>query len=221
MSQNENDLPNAEERPSIGEVIREWAVSAAATVIIVLGIGYGIISIIRTEIRPIEQTVSSFESRFEKVDEQLVRADAKADAWFEKVDERLARAEAKADAWFEKVDERLARAEAKADAWFEKVDEQLARADAKSDAQFEKVDERFGSVNDRIDRLEAKVDLNAQTLKQVAESFNQMNEKMEAHFTLQNAKKDEQPNASLSKPGGEAPVKPLAESVGTEGSSSG
>ena len=166
MPQNENDLPDTEERPSIGEVIREWAVPAAAIVIIVLGIGYGVISIVRMEIRATEHTVSSFESRFEKADEQLVRANAKTSARFEN------------------------------------VDEQLARSDAKSDERFERVD-------DRIDRLETKVDLNARKLKQLVESVNRMNRKMDAHLTLHNRKNDTQPNASLFDPDGEAPMKPL------------
>ena len=174
MSQKENDLPDAEEHPSIGEVIREWAVNAAAIFIIVFGIGYGVISIVRMEIRTTEQTVSSFESRFEKVDKQLARADAKTDARFEKVDERL------------------------------------VSSDTKADEQFERVD-------DRIDRLETEVDRNARTLKQLVESVNRMNRKIDAHLPLHNEKNDEQPNASLSDPDGEAPGTPSPNSESPEG----
>ena len=163
MPQNENDLSDTEERPSIGEVIREWAVNAAAIVIIVFGIVYGVISIVRMEIRTTEPTVSSFESRFEKVDEQLVRADTKADE------------------------------------------------------QFAKVDERFEKVDDRIDRLETKVDLNARKLKQLVESVNRMNRKMDAHPPLHNGKNDAQPNASLSEPDREAPSTPSPNSESPEG----
>ena len=174
MSHNENDLPDTEEHPSIGEVIREWAVNAAAIVIIVFGIGYGVISIVRMEIRTTEQTVSRFESRFEKVDEQLVRANAKTNARFERVDERLVRADTKAD-------------------------------------------ERFEKVDDRIDRLETKVDLNARKLKQLVESVNRMNRKMDAHPPLHNGKNDAQPNASLSEPDREAPSTPSPNSESPEG----
>ena len=97
MSQNDNHLPDAEKRPSIGEVILEWAVNPTAIFIIVFGIGYGIISIVRMEIRTTEQTVSSFESRFEKVDNQLAKADAKSDAQFERVDDRIDRLETEVD----------------------------------------------------------------------------------------------------------------------------
>ena len=176
MAENEKEPSDPKkERFALGEAIRTWAVPAAAIATILVGIGHGISHIVKSEVRPIKQTVTSFESRFEKVDEQLARADAKADARFEKVDEQLARVDAKVDDRFEKLDDRLTKAEAKADRRFEKL----------------------------------------------VESVNQMNRKMDAHLTLHNIKNDAQPNASLSDPGGEAPVKPLAESAGAEGSSSG
>ena len=239
MAENENK-PSEPKKTlnALGEVILKWGVPAAAVVTVVVGTGHGISYVVKSEIRPLEHTVSSFESRFDvidgqfanvdkqfdRVDKQFDRVDVqfnKVDRRFEKINERLAKADAKFDKRSEKVDEQFSNADVKFDRQSEKVDEQFAKVDERIDRQSEKVDEQFAKVDERIDRLETKVDLNAIALKQLVEGVNQMNRKMDAHLMLHSQESDEEPRASLSEPDGEEPVKPVAKSTDIEDSSSG
>ena len=221
MAENENKPSEPKKTlKALGEVIRKWGVPAAAVVTVVVGTGHGISYVVKSEIRPLEHTVSSFESRFDVIDGQF----ANVDKQFDRVDKQFDRVDVqfnKVDRRFEKIDERLAKADAKFDKRSEKVDEQFANADAKFDRRSEKVDEQFAQVDERIDRLETKVDLNALALKQLVEGVNQMNRKMDAHLMLHSRESDEEPRASLSEPDGEEPVKPVAKSTNIEDSSSG
>ena len=81
MAENENNLSDAEERPSIRKVIRAWArtwaVPSAATIAVVIGISQGISHIVKTEIAPLKQNVANLERRFDIFDGKLAEFDGK------------------------------------------------------------------------------------------------------------------------------------------------
>lgn len=66
MAEIENESSNPKKKhPSLGEVIRTWAVPISAVIVIVLDINQIISYVVRSEINPLKQSVASLERKFD------------------------------------------------------------------------------------------------------------------------------------------------------------
>lgn len=185
MSQNENDLPDAEEHPTIREVIREWAVPAVAIVIIVIGIGH-IINVIRTEIRATEQTLA-MENQFNDDDvgqlkDRQYGSQAESEVG-EQVEQQVERqVESGSESPTEpEVESRLGTVDGD--------DKQNAMADAKDEEWLRKSDKHHHRRLETLDRIAAKLEHNRLMMWQAIEIMERIERKLDAAIILHYLKK--------------------------------